>query len=165
MRINLLAGVFWMFCQTIMGQSRFAVSAISPAMLRNADQVVRQYDLKFEVLNIGEAIETEHRVVTLLNAQGVLENDPVFWYDQIVKIENIEGAVYDASGKLIRKIGKKEVIDQKAFEHFVNDSRLKRLQFPRLSFPYTVEYTVVTKHNGLMHYPVFIPQNSSRVFG
>lgn len=146
----------------VSAQSNYAVSQIPPNLLKNATVVVRDYTLKFEVLNKGEAIETEHKVLTLLNDEAADEIDQVFWYDQIQKIESIEGAVYDASGKLVRKLRKKDIEDQKAFEQqFVNDSRAKIVKFPRLTFPYTIEYTLVTKHNGLMFYPVFEPQEAS----
>lgn len=143
-------------------QSKYAISSIPAQLLENADQVVRLYDVKFEVLSEGEAIETEHLVLTLLNERSKDEVDQEFWYDQIVKIESIEGAVYDASGKLLRKIKKKDIEDGKALEYFVNDSRVKLVRFPHLAYPYTIEYTVVYKRNGLLHYPVFYPQWEER---
>lgn len=141
----------------------YAVAKISPEMLRKANAVLRFYDLKFEALNKGEAIETERRVITLLNekAEGQLEH--IFPYDKIVRIENITGAVYDAAGKQVRQIGKKDIEDAKYLEYFVNDNRMKVLRFPRLPFPYTIEYTLTRKYNGLMFYPVFEPQESPGV--
>lgn len=150
-------------CTVSLGaQEHYSVASIPPLLLQKASSVVRKYDLKFEILNKGEGIETEHKVITLLNEQAADELEQVFWYDQIQKIEHIEGSVYDASGKLIRKIKKKDIEDRKPFQQFfVNDSRAKILQFPRLSFPFTVEYTVVTKLDGLMFYPIFEPQENA----
>lgn len=141
----------------------YAVAKISPEMLRKANAVVRFYDLKFEVLNKGEAIETERRVITLLHEKADDQNERIFPYDKIVRIEDIEGSVYDGAGKLVRKIGKKDIEDAKYLEYFVNDNRMKVLRFPRLPFPYTIEYTVTRKYNGLMFYPVFEPQESPGV--
>lgn len=138
----------------------YAAAKIAPEMLRKANAVVRLYDVKFEVLNKGEALETERRVVTLLNAKADHYNDLVFPYDKIARIERIEGAVYDAAGKLVRQIGKKEIEDAKYLEYFVDDNRVKILHFPRQPFPYTVEYTITRKYNGLMFYPVFEPQSA-----
>ncbi|MCK6694134.1 MAG: DUF3857 domain-containing protein [Thermoanaerobaculia bacterium] len=141
----------------------YAAAKIAPEMLRKANAVVRFYDLKFEVLNKGEAIETERRVITLLNEKAGDELERFFYYDKITRIDNIEGAVYDAAGKQIRQIGKKDIEDAKHLEYFVNDNRIKVLRFPRLPFPYTIEYTVTRKYNGLMFYPVFEPQESPGV--
>jgi len=142
-----------------MAQTNYSFASIPPELLKHAKSVVRLYDLKFEVINKGEGLETEHKVITLLNEQAADELDQVFWYDQIRKIEEIEGRVYDATGKLIRKIKKNEILDQKPFEQFfATDSRARILQFPRLAFPFTIEYTLVARLNGLMFYPVFEPQ-------
>ena len=143
-------------------QTEYAVTNIPADLLKNADLVFRKNDLTFEITSPGTAIETEHVVITLLNERAVDYNDQVFWYDQIRKIEDIEGTVYDATGKQVRKIKKKDISDQKPLEQFVSDTRVKSVNFPRLPFPYTIEYKVVTKHLGLLHYPVFQPQQAAR---
>jgi hypothetical protein len=153
----LLAGSF---CP-LAAQTDYAVSNIPTALLANANVVVRQYDLTLEVLNKGEAIETEHKVMTILNAKAEYLTDQYFYYDKIQVIDDIEGTIYDASGKQVRKIKKKDIFDGKADEHFVNDNRIKLIQFPRSAFPFTIEYTVVTRHKGLMFYPVFRPQTKA----
>lgn len=150
----LLAGGF---CP-LAAQTDYAVSNIPAALLKNANVVVRQYDVTFEVLNKGEAIETDHKVMTILNAKAEQLTDQYFHYDKIQVIDDIEGAIYDATGKQVRKLKKKDIFDGKADEHFVNDNRIKLIQFSRLPFPFTIEYTVVKRHKGLMFYPVFQPQ-------
>ncbi len=145
----------------VAAQSNYAAADIPKALLANANTVVRQFDVKFEVHNKGEATETEHKVLTLLNDKASSEIDQYFIYDKIVEIDDIEGAMYDGAGKLVRKLKKKDILDGKPDEHYVNDYRLKVLQFARLDFPYTIEYTVVRKYNGLMFYPDFYPQSSS----
>ncbi|NJN33790.1 MAG: DUF3857 domain-containing protein [Saprospiraceae bacterium] len=48
------------------------------------------------------------------------------------------------------------------YQMWVEDNRIKRVNFPHLPYPYTVEYTVKTKKKGLMHYPIFSPQDNNR---
>jgi hypothetical protein len=154
-----------LFCCATAGvfaQNEFAAANIPAALRNNANVVVRRHELKFEVLNQGEAIETEHKVLTILNKQAEHETDQYFWYDPIVDITDIEGAVYDGAGQLIRKIKRKDVQDVKRAEYAVNDNRMKIIQFARLPFPFTIEYTVVRKYHGLMIYPDFYPQESTR---
>lgn len=136
----------------------FAAQKIPADLKKNAHAVVRQYDLIFEIKNKGEAIETEHKVVTLLDEKAAQYSEPAFWYDKIRQIEDIEASVYDATGKLIRKMKKKDIDDFKPYDDGIDDNRAKRITFPRLAFPYTVEYQVITKHKGLLHYPVWTPQ-------
>ncbi len=148
-------------CGTIAAQTNYAAADIPQALLVNANTVVRRFDVKFEVRNKGEAIETEHKVLTLLNDKANSETDQYFVYDKIIDIDDIEGAVYDSAGKLVRKLKKKDILDGKPDEHYVNDYRMKVLQFARLDFPYTIEYTVVRRYKGLMYYPDFSPQSAA----
>lgn len=141
-------------------QSGYAAGLIAPELLRHAKVVVRLNETRFEVLNKSEAVETEHKVITLLNDQAERYNELYFHYDRIQQIEDIEGVIYDAGGQVVRRIKKKDIEDMKPLEYFVNDHRLKVLRFPRMAFPYTIEYTVTRKYKGLMFYPVFDPQES-----
>lgn len=145
---------------TVQGQN-YAVSNIPYFLRQNANQVVRSHKYTFEVINKSKAVSTEHMVITLLNPNAEAATDQTFYYDKIIKIEKIEGAVYDAEGKLVRKIKSKDVQDQKMLEYFVSDGRVMNMSFPRLPFPYTIEYTIVRKYEGLMFYPVFMPQGDA----
>ncbi len=159
---NLIQILMLLYCAgTLTAQSNYAAADIPKALLANANVVVRQYDVKFEVRNKGEATETEHRVLTLLNDKASDENNQYFVYDKIVDIDDLEGNLYDSDGKLVRKIKKKDILDGKQDEHYVNDYRVKVLPFAHLAYPYTIEYTVVRKYKGLMFYPDFYPQSSS----
>ena len=137
----------------------YAVINIPLNLLKNASVVVRKYDLEFIVKNKGEAMEIEHKVVTILNDKAVGYEEPVFGYGGISELDDIEAVIYDTEGKQVKKIKQKDIEDFKPYEQYVNDSRYKKIKFPRLTYPYTIEYTVKTKHNGLMHYPVFLPQS------
>lgn len=147
----------------VLAQNSYPVSAIPTILLSHANTIVRTHTVEFVVLNKKEAIETEHKVLTVLNAQGVAESNPVFYYSDFERIDDIEAAVYDAEGKLVRRLKSKDIDDVKPIDRFVDDYRYKVLNLPIRAFPYTVEYTVKRKHNGLMFYPVFQPQDDATV--
>ncbi len=141
-------------------RNNYDANAIPTDLLPNADAVVRHFSVDFKIKNKGEATEEEHRIVTILNEKAAKNNAPVFYYDKIQEIEDIEANVYDSKGKLVRKIKKKDILDFKPYDYYVNDTRAKKIEFPRLPYPYTVEYKVKTKHKGLMFYPYFMPQRN-----
>lgn len=147
----------------VSGQTFYPVSNIPNILLPHANAVVREYTIEFEVLNKKEAIETEHKVVTILNVESLKESNPVFYYSEFERIEDIEAAVYDAEGKLVRRLKSKDIDDVKPIDRFVDDYRYKVLRLPARALPYTVEYTVKRKYNGLMFYPVFQPQDDASV--
>lgn len=142
-------------------QSKYAVSLIPAPLLKNANSVVRENSLDFEILNAGKALQTEHKAITLLNDKAVDENEQYFWQSTLYDIIKVEGVVYDASGKLIRRLKDSDMTKGRPYQElFVDDYKYIKLSFPRLAFPYTIEYTVVTRYNGLLFYPVFEPQES-----
>ena len=140
----------------------YSALTIPPSLLKEAHAVVRLHNVSFIVKDIGNAIEKEHTIVTILNEQSKGYNEQYFWYDKISEIDDIEAAVYNGKGKLVRKMKRKDIDDVKPYTEDISDSRLKRLNFPHLPYPYTIEYTVTTHHKGLLHYPEWSPQEDNR---
>jgi Domain of Unknown Function with PDB structure (DUF3857) len=146
----------------LLAQVKYAAKDIPPNLLKNADAVVRSYDLTFKVLDSGTAIATEYKAITLLNEAGMEHNQPVFGYGKLIDITEIEASVYDSNGKRIRNLKKKDIRDGKSAEIYVNDSRYKYLDLPSSAFPYTIEYRIVTRYGGLMFCPRFNPKSERR---
>jgi hypothetical protein len=155
------------FCVSLLGQVKeniYAAANIPQELLKGAYAVVRKYDVRFNVTDIGTAFQEEHKIITILNEQGRYLSTPAFQYDnEFSFIEDIEAAIYDAAGKIIRKVKKKDIEDFKPFEMSVDDNRIKKINFPYTTYPYTIEYTVKTKNKGSMFYPTFEPQNDNEV--
>lgn len=140
-------------------QPMYSAATIPAALKENAHVVIRAYQSTFEVLNQSEALETAHKVFTLLDASAHELAEIAFDYDKLTSIEDIEASVYDAAGNLVRKLKKKDIEDVKPPEYFVNDTRYKRLHLSGSAYPYTIEYQVVKHHKGLLFYPLFDPQS------
>jgi hypothetical protein len=142
-------------------KKKFAVSNIPSQLLKDANVVIRKYEVTFNVLNKGEAVEEEHKVVTILNDKAEGYNEQYFYYSKLLEIEDIEATVYDALGNKVKQLKKKDISDFKPYQEYVTDIRYKKINFPRLELPYTIEYSIRTKHKGLMFYPLFKPQQNS----
>jgi Domain of Unknown Function with PDB structure (DUF3857)/Transglutaminase-like superfamily len=140
----------------------YSANMIPKDLLPNANVVIRRYNLSFEVKNIGEAITKEHKIITILNEQGEHYATQDFYYDKLSDIEDIEAAIYDTDGTLVRKMKKKDISDIKAYQEEITDSRAKRVSFPHRAYPYTVEYNVRTRSTNMMFYPSWYPQESNR---
>jgi Domain of Unknown Function with PDB structure (DUF3857) len=157
--------LFFLFSLEMQAQTEpdiYSALAIPKELLKDAHAVVRRYDVGFTIKDIGTAVETEHKIVTILNEEGKHYGEAYFGYSKIREIDDIEAAIYDASGKLVRKMKRKDIDDFKPYAEDISDTRVKRITFPHLPYPYTVEYTVTTVHKGLLHYPGWNPQNDNR---
>jgi hypothetical protein len=167
MNKNLFILLYTLLATSVMAQveaNMYSSYSIPKELLKGAYAVVRQYDVRFDVSDYGTAIEEEHKIITILDERGNYLSTPYFAYDnKFTFIEDIEAVIYDASGKMIRKVKKKDIEDFKPYDMWVDDNRVKKINFPHTAYPYTIEYTVKTKNTGLMFYPMFMPQNDNEV--
>lgn len=147
------------------GEGEYAVSNISPELLKKANAVLRVEELNFEIINSGKAVFKNHYVITVLNENG--DNWAQFYeyYDKHRKIEFIEGILYDASGKQLKKIKAKDVEDLSGVSDgsLMDDNRYKRHNFYNRVYPYTIEYTVWIDYNSTLFFPMWAPQGNEKI--
>jgi transglutaminase-like putative cysteine protease len=98
--------------------------------------------------------------LTILNEKGDKHAQLVLDYDKLHKIKEINGALYDAQGKQIRKLKPKEVQDVSGVDDnsLIDDNRRKYFSFYHKVYPYTVEFEVVTEYNNTLFFPMWLPQ-------
>lgn len=161
-RIRPLAvATFFLIAACLPAQENWSVSLIPPALLENAKMVVRHYSLQFDVENEGKAQSIEEKAFTLLSPDVADRAELAFYYDSFNDLIDIEAAVYDASGNLVKRLQKKDISDVKPPEKYVQDYRLKVLRLPARAYPYTIWYRVTYRKNGLLFYPTFKPQEAT----
>lgn len=150
-----------------LAQTDFSVSKINPLLLVDANAVVRLDEDYFEILSKSEARLHHHFVVTILNEKGEDEHNQMgVGYDKFTKILDIEGSIYDASGKLVKKLKSSDIKDYGygAMGDDISDARIKLADFGKksYSYPYTIEFSYDTRDRNMMFYPKWIPQNTKR---
>jgi hypothetical protein len=95
-----IINVFFLYA----GDGEYAVSKISAALMKNANAVLRFEEIKFEIHSAKEAIETNHYVITILNENGDKWAEFAEYYDKLREINSMEGYLYDANGKQLKKM-------------------------------------------------------------
>ena len=158
----LIAAFSFAFFSAIAGEGEYAISKIPPALLKNANVVKRSEEERFELKNPGEAYYTHKYVLTILNENGDKYAGLLEVYDKFFEIRSIEGTLYDASGKEIKKLKNRDIQDQSAVGDgsLMEDNRAKIHNFYCKIYPYTVEYKVEFKYNGTMFYPTWFPREN-----
>ena len=143
----------------------WAVSAISPAMTLNADAVIRFDELTYVVHSPSEAVLRVRQVITILNEKADGKARLVVPYDRFSKVTDIEGTIFDASGKPIKRLKRAEITDLAySQDNYADDSRYKVAEFSRqLAYPYTVEFSYEISSRNLMFYPTWQPQDDDRL--
>lgn len=125
----------------------------------NAAAVIENYTTFFSQSDINNATYKVTKAITIINKQGDAYATFHHYGDKFRELKNFSGIIKDKSGKVIRKIGKKDLTVSSLSEHLTSDSYSAHYECKVPTYPYTVEYTYEEKwKNGIISYPPFIPQ-------
>jgi hypothetical protein len=147
------------------GDDDYAVSKISPLLRINANAVLRFEQITFEVISTKEAVEKNHYVITILNENGDDWAEFSEYYDKLREINSVEGFLYDANGKQLKKIKTKDLQDLSGVSDMslMEDSRVKRHNFYYKVYPYTIEYDVEITYKNTLFFPGWFPQGDEKL--
>ncbi len=147
--------------QTFGNDVNYAVSSISKELLKGANVVKRIEEVRFEIINTGETILHQKYALTILNEAGSKHARLVQSYDNLIQIQSIEGALYDAAGQQLKKLKNKDIQDVSGVSdnNLFDDNRVKVHSFYYTAYPYTIEYELELKFNNTMFMPEWMPQD------
>lgn len=140
----------------------YDVKKIPAALSADAEAVIRTDVTKFEVKNRSRASESVKIAVTVFKKEGQHHGKLVLWYDKFEEIEELEGTLYDADGRKIRKIGSDEIKDYSGTDGFslAIDWRAHIAELYHDQYPYTVEFVYEYSYDGYLNWPNWWSQGS-----
>jgi transglutaminase-like putative cysteine protease len=155
--LNVLA--FGLISLNVWAGDEYAVSKINPDLLKGANAVKRMELQRFEIKDPGKAVQYYKYAITILNEAGDEHAEWVEAYDKFNSIKSVDATLYDANGKKIKSIKKGDIIDISATSDIslAEDNRIKHHNFNYKNYPYTVEYEVEIKQDGLLFMPGWMP--------
>ena len=133
----------------------YPFDSIPQDLKRRADAVVRSEQCLYTILGPGKAVEKVKVVITILNEKADVFSDVSVYYNNFSKVNYLVGAIYDETGKTIKVLGITSVYDMSAIPGgtFYSDDRIKYLNFPKVKYPYTIEYEYEKEHSSILNYP------------
>lgn len=142
------------------GQINLEVQVIPDSLKNNAYSVVRLDNSTFTWLNPETGDEQCTYIITILNEKGNDEANFMCYCDKFSDLKKFSGEIYDANGKLIRKIKKSELKFTEYFSGLASDSKTYYLKCNSPKYPFTVKYEWEVKHQkGIIGFPTFVPQS------
>lgn len=146
------------------GDPQYPVSAIPAQLLKNADVVQRREDLIIRMVDLKDMRVTQRTVITVLNENGDKYSGFSAGYDKFTEVKEVRGALYDASGKQIRKLKSSDIQDLSSVgdNTLMDDSRHKTHSFYYKVYPYTVEYEVEYRHRRTAFFDTWVPQGQNK---
>ena len=159
-KIPLQAIALMLFSTAFAADIKYPVYMIPDSLLKNANVVKRMEQIQFEVVRTDLTFYHYKYAITVLNENGDDYAHFVEYYDQLNKINSIEGTLYDAMGKEIKRLKAKDIQDLSAVSNIslMDDNRKKVHSFYHKVYPYTVEYDVVIQGNNTFIFPEWMPQ-------
>ncbi len=135
----------------------YAVDKIPAALKAKANAVVRECETTITINSNGMAEEHCRSVITILNENADQFATFAEFYNKFSSITDLEGAVYDQTGKRIEKLSGK-FIDVSAISGFslYEDNRVKVVQTKIVNYPITIEFSYTKKHKGYFILPGFL---------
>lgn len=161
MRHLFLVFFFFISLYSIAEERNYSIGLIPEALLKNANVVKRTEEMQFEIISTRETVLRQRYAYTILNAAGAEKAAFREWYDALRSIEDIEGSLYDAFGKLIKRVKKKDIQDISGVSdnNLMDDSRVKQHNFYHGAYPYTIEYETVIRFNHSFYFPAWLAQD------
>jgi hypothetical protein len=136
-------------------QGIYDVANIPAELKVNAKAIVRTDETVVEVTSANKLKIKSKFVITILNENGLDVSFFRQYYDKFSKISGINGIVYDAKGKKIRRVPNDEINDYSAISGYsaYDDNRKKVIDPKITTFPSTVEYTWEETIDNLFNIP------------
>jgi hypothetical protein len=165
MRFVIIVSCFLLSVSANAADAPYAVSKIPAHLLKNANIVKRIDDITYEFLNLDEVVVKKKYAFTILNEDGKKWATFYQHYSKGLKINSIEGRIYDAQGDLLSKLKTKDITDQSAVDEIslIDDNRIKIHEFNYNAYPYTIEYEVEFKKTNSYMFTNWIPQSGEKV--
>ncbi|RMF31360.1 MAG: DUF3857 domain-containing protein [Bacteroidetes bacterium] len=142
LRFQALPLLFWL-CGFLSAQELpdLSLAALSPQLLEGADAVIRYDYARCEVEGFDGMKVSYRFAVTRLRPRAPYD-ELSFPYDLFTKINKLRIYLYDASGRLVRKLDRDELEDYSSFDGFslFDDTRYKYARVTHTQYPYTVVY-------------------------
>jgi hypothetical protein len=140
----------------------YSILKIPVELLKDANLIKRNETVEINIKDAGHAIIKRTYAYTILNDKGDPYAEFTSYYDKFQSIDDIEGKLFDATGKELKKVRKKDISDLGGEAGMsVSDNRSKNHSFYHKDYPYTIEYTSVVSLNGMFWLPGWVPQLSN----
>ena len=159
MKMRLLIWVLWMGMESGATAQSYNVALIPDSLKKDARAVMREEEYILEIKSPAKAIEKKHIAFTVLSENGDDYGAYVAEYDKFTSINWINGTLYDASGKEVKRVKKKEMEDRSYIseESLMDDTRYKAYDFYCRTYPYTVNYEEEDEDDGLLAFDRWQP--------
>lgn len=158
MRCKFFLPVFFLFFNIINAQNIDYSSLLLPENLKeNANSIVRFQSIDVTISSQKSISIKVYKVITVLNSKGLSNIDAREYYNKSEKVNSIEATIYNSIGKEIKKIKRKDFLDQSVADGFsvLTDGRFLAMDYTPTEYPFTVAYESETQSQNTAAIPAW----------
>ena len=137
----------------------YNVLLIPDSLKNHADVVVRNEEYDVVVKSLDKVVIRHKYAITILNENGDEYAEYQKRYSSRQSLFDIDGNLYDALGKKLKNVKRKDIQDAPLEDGFslMRDDRIKSHNWHWKSYPYTVEYEDAIELNQTLTIPDWYP--------
>jgi Domain of Unknown Function with PDB structure (DUF3857) len=134
--------IFLFFNSSDAQNAEYPIFTIADSLKQNANAVVRLNQVDINISSQRDMNIKTKRVISILNEKGLGSIEAVEHYDKSSSIRDVDAKVYNAFGKEIKRLRRKDFKDQAAVDgvSIFSDSRLVYLDYTPTEYPFTIVY-------------------------
>lgn len=156
MKQIIFAPLYLFFLLHTQAQDRiFDAAKIPEELKKNCNSVIRDEKIEFRVTEMGKAIYSVHKVITVLNENAKDELQFQSYSDQFHILESVSIQLFDAQGFPLQKYKRSDLSSQVTGSGLVPDGKVHYLELPVRSYPITVQFDYETRYKGILRYPAY----------
>jgi transglutaminase-like putative cysteine protease len=144
---------------TVALAQNYDVSLIPDSLKENANAVTRFEEMRIIIKSPGKAIIKHTYVITVLNEKAKRYGTFAAVYNKFNEINSIDGTLYNAQGKELKNVKKKDIQDWNGTSEIslIEDTRYKVYNFSSDVYPYTVKFESEEEKNGIFAFSPWLP--------
>jgi Domain of Unknown Function with PDB structure (DUF3857)/Transglutaminase-like superfamily len=145
---------------------KYPISEIPEQLKKDVNAVIREDKLVYKIFSQSRASIYAYYAVTIFNERAKDYAIKHVSYDKLSKVVDFNGSVYDATGKLLKKLKNSDIIDHSAYDGgLYNDYRIKSADLTQGTYPYTIvfEYEKEYKFLYIIDGTVIVPDEKVSV--
>ena len=139
----------------------YSIALIPDSLLKHADMVRRTDEMRIVIHSTKSATLYHKYAITILNEKANSSADFAVLYDDFERLSDASGTLFDAMGKKIKSVKKRDMQDRAYDDNFslATDGRVKSHDFYYKNYPYTIEYEEEKEYNGVYEFPSWSPMD------
>lgn len=157
---TILSSIFLLLTTAIFSQELGYSSVLLPKeLMENSNSVIRDQSVVIDIVSRKQMIIKKVKVITVLNKKGLTNIDAIEFYNNSTKVRTIEAIIYNAFGKELKKIKRRDFVDQSVADGFsiYNDERKLFLDYTPTEYPFTIVYTSEVETSNTAFIPKWFP--------